>query len=182
MKDRDCKCRIVPPPPQGPQGPPGKPGPQGPQGPMGLQGPTGPTGPTGPEVREINLAAQTVDLAADNNFVGLGTSGSFIANNVVMIKSSTITDMTFSTRDNPIAEDDTVSCTIVGSENCGAPINDKSISATVTGLSPESGCTDTVQGSASFCPGELLSVRIDASNPDQTLDSGVAVTILFTTS
>ncbi|MFS1519555.1 hypothetical protein V1503_24310 [Bacillus sp. SCS-151] len=51
MKDKDCKCRVVPPPPQGPQGPPGKQGPQGPQGPqgtMGIQGPTGETGSTGP--------------------------------------------------------------------------------------------------------------------------------------
>ncbi|MDX8366798.1 hypothetical protein [Cytobacillus sp. IB215665] len=37
MKDKDCKCRVVPP-PQGPQGPPGK------QGPMGLQGSPGPQG------------------------------------------------------------------------------------------------------------------------------------------
>ncbi|WP_214484948.1 hypothetical protein [Bacillus sp. SM2101] len=41
MKDKDCKCRVVPPPPQGPQGPPGKQGPQGPQGPLGPQGPPG---------------------------------------------------------------------------------------------------------------------------------------------
>ncbi|MDX8363198.1 BclA C-terminal domain-containing protein [Cytobacillus sp. IB215316] len=34
-KEKDCKCRVVPPPPQGPQGPPGK---QGPQGPMGIPG------------------------------------------------------------------------------------------------------------------------------------------------
>ncbi|MDX8366109.1 hypothetical protein [Cytobacillus sp. IB215665] len=34
-KDKDCKCRVVPPPPQGPQGPPGKPGPPGPPGPPG---------------------------------------------------------------------------------------------------------------------------------------------------
>ncbi|WP_214484725.1 hypothetical protein [Bacillus sp. SM2101] len=38
MKDKDCKCRVVPPPPQGPQGPLGKQGPQGPQGPMGIPG------------------------------------------------------------------------------------------------------------------------------------------------
>ncbi|MDX8363464.1 hypothetical protein [Cytobacillus sp. IB215316] len=38
MKDKDCKCRVVPPPPQGPQGPPGKQGPQGPIGPMGIPG------------------------------------------------------------------------------------------------------------------------------------------------
>ncbi|WP_214484739.1 hypothetical protein [Bacillus sp. SM2101] len=37
-KDKDCKCRVVPPLPQGPQGLPGKPGPQGPQGPMGPPG------------------------------------------------------------------------------------------------------------------------------------------------
>ncbi|MDX8362986.1 hypothetical protein [Cytobacillus sp. IB215316] len=41
MKDKDCKCRVVPPPPQGPQGSPGK------QGPMGLQGPPGPPGQPG---------------------------------------------------------------------------------------------------------------------------------------
>ncbi|WP_214484343.1 hypothetical protein [Bacillus sp. SM2101] len=35
MKDKDCKCRVVPPPPPGPQGPPGKQGPQGPPGPPG---------------------------------------------------------------------------------------------------------------------------------------------------
>ncbi|MFS1516433.1 hypothetical protein [Bacillus sp. SM2101] len=38
MKGKDCKCRVVPPPPQGPQGPPGK---QGAQGPPGPQGPPG---------------------------------------------------------------------------------------------------------------------------------------------
>ncbi|WP_214484941.1 hypothetical protein [Bacillus sp. SM2101] len=38
MKDKDCKCRVVPPPLQGPQGPPGKQGAQGPQGPMGVPG------------------------------------------------------------------------------------------------------------------------------------------------
>ncbi|MDX8363199.1 hypothetical protein [Cytobacillus sp. IB215316] len=38
MKDKDCKCRVVPPPPQGPPGPPGK---QGPQGPIGPPGPPG---------------------------------------------------------------------------------------------------------------------------------------------
>ncbi|MFS1519457.1 C1q-like domain-containing protein [Bacillus sp. SCS-151] len=39
MKDKDCKCRVVPPPPQGPQGPPGKQGLQGPQGIPGLSDP-----------------------------------------------------------------------------------------------------------------------------------------------
>ncbi|MFS1519131.1 hypothetical protein V1503_22100 [Bacillus sp. SCS-151] len=38
MNDKNCACRIVPPPPQGPQGPPGK---QGPQGPMGNPGTPG---------------------------------------------------------------------------------------------------------------------------------------------
>ncbi|MDX8367954.1 hypothetical protein [Cytobacillus sp. IB215665] len=38
MKDKGCKCRVVPPPPSGPQGPPGKQGPQGIQGPMGIPG------------------------------------------------------------------------------------------------------------------------------------------------
>ncbi|MGM7684574.1 hypothetical protein ACSVDA_20845 [Cytobacillus sp. Hm23] len=38
MKEKDCKCRVVPPPPQGPQGPRGKPGPQGPPGPIGPPG------------------------------------------------------------------------------------------------------------------------------------------------
>ncbi|MDX8363214.1 hypothetical protein [Cytobacillus sp. IB215316] len=41
MKDKGCKCRVVPSPPQGPQGPPGKQGPQGVQGPMGTPGPPG---------------------------------------------------------------------------------------------------------------------------------------------
>ncbi|MDX8363385.1 hypothetical protein [Cytobacillus sp. IB215316] len=36
--NKECKCRVVPPPPQGPQGLPGKQGPQGPQGPMGTPG------------------------------------------------------------------------------------------------------------------------------------------------
>ncbi|WP_214484023.1 hypothetical protein [Bacillus sp. SM2101] len=35
MKDKDCKCKVVPPPPKGPPGPPGKQGPQGPPGPPG---------------------------------------------------------------------------------------------------------------------------------------------------
>ncbi|MDX8365480.1 C1q-like domain-containing protein [Cytobacillus sp. IB215665] len=71
MEDKDCKCRVVPPPPKGPQGPPGKPGGQGPmgiQGPTGSTGPTGPTGPTGtPKIvsfRAENNAQQDVPATA----------------------------------------------------------------------------------------------------------------------
>ncbi|MDX8363456.1 hypothetical protein [Cytobacillus sp. IB215316] len=38
MKDKDCKCKVVPTPPQGPQGPPGKQGPRGPMGNPGMPG------------------------------------------------------------------------------------------------------------------------------------------------
>ncbi|WP_214484697.1 hypothetical protein [Bacillus sp. SM2101] len=44
MKDKGCKCRVVPPPLHGP---PGKPGPQGQ---MGMQG------QPGPQVEKIYLA------------------------------------------------------------------------------------------------------------------------------
>ncbi|MDX8363388.1 hypothetical protein [Cytobacillus sp. IB215316] len=175
MKDKDCKCRVVPPPPQGPQGPPGK---QGPQGPQGV---TGATGEPGPEVMKIYLAAQTVDLSLDNNFVGLGTSGVFIENIVVIPEDATITDLIFSTRDNNILAQESVSCEIFLDSFCGASLVDTGIEATVTGPSPGSqNCCGTATANFGVLQCDLLSVRITATDVNQTLDRGVAATIRFT--
>ncbi|MDX8363455.1 hypothetical protein [Cytobacillus sp. IB215316] len=185
MKEKDCKCRVIPLPPPGPQGPPGKPGPQGPAGPMGMQGPQGATGATGepgPEVREIHLAAQTVDLATvGENFVGLGTSGTFQENNVVIPQDATITDLIFSTRLNNIAVNQSVMCEIIANSTCGSTISGSNFVATVTGPSPgQTNCCGVEQGNLSVSQCDLLAVRITATDTNQTLTAGVAATILYT--
>ncbi|MGM7685100.1 hypothetical protein ACSVDA_23625 [Cytobacillus sp. Hm23] len=85
---------------------------------------------------KIYLAAQSVDLTTDNNFVGLGTSGNLDQNNVVILEDATITDLIFSTRDNSISSQQSVMCEIVTSSLCGASPEGSNIVATVNGPSP----------------------------------------------
>ncbi|MDX8365481.1 hypothetical protein [Cytobacillus sp. IB215665] len=179
MKEKDCKCRVVPPPPQGPQGP------QGPPGPMGMQGPPGPMGmqgPPGPEVMKIELAAPSVStVLSPDNFVGLGTSGNFAQNNVVIAQDATITDLIFSTRDNSITMGESVMCQIIIDSFCGSSLSTTGIVATVEGPSPGlQNCCGTATGNFSVSQCDLLSVRITATDTGQPLDNGVAATILFT--
>ncbi|WP_250886875.1 hypothetical protein [Bacillus sp. SM2101] len=80
MKDKDCKCRVVPPLPQGPQGPPGKQGPQGPQGPQGSMGTPGTPGSA------LGLCQITgiQDTAIQGAGVTFGTSGPCIGLTIPM--------------------------------------------------------------------------------------------------
>ncbi|WP_214484738.1 hypothetical protein [Bacillus sp. SM2101] len=68
MKDKDCKCRVVPPTPQGPQGPQGKQGPQGPPGPMG------PPGMPGSALGFCEIIGPTTENSSDED-VPFGTAG-----------------------------------------------------------------------------------------------------------
>ncbi|MFS1515853.1 hypothetical protein V1503_04920 [Bacillus sp. SCS-151] len=78
MKEKGCKCRGVPP---QLHGPPGKPGPQGQ---MGMQG------QPGPQVEKIYLA--TNQLVGDSSFIGLGTAGGFINNNMSYQRMQSLQD------------------------------------------------------------------------------------------
>ncbi|MFS1515883.1 hypothetical protein V1503_05075 [Bacillus sp. SCS-151] len=99
MKEKDCKCRIVPALPQGPQGPPGKPGPQGP---MGFQGPTGPSGPTGSVLGACQILGPPSQLPEEQMNVMFGITGPCIGgltfannNNAIQLSEVGLYEITF---------------------------------------------------------------------------------------
>ncbi|MDX8363471.1 hypothetical protein [Cytobacillus sp. IB215316] len=89
MKEKDCKCRVVPPSPQGPQGPPGKQGPQGPPGP-----PANVLGVCQIEgvQREVASQGQDVTFGATGPCMNLSTADN---NNAIQLSDVAIYEISF---------------------------------------------------------------------------------------
>jgi hypothetical protein len=128
----------------------------------------------------IYLAAFPVN---PTQFVGLGTSSNNpLRNTVVIPQNATITGMILNIRDEPLATGETVSAQILRSTNCGNTFAVTGIIATVTGPNNPTtpNCCAFVVADFDVNQCDLLTVQITRSDTGESLENGVAVTIMFT--
>ncbi len=167
--------------PPGPTGATGEPGPPGPTGATGEPGPPGPTGATGepgPSVIAITLANPRIQGSPNGRFVGVGSKGPFIENNVVVPQNALITGFVLSIRDEAVTGDEEIKGTIwVDSSGCGTEPQPLDISVTFKADDdPFECCKHAVFEPVPLSQCDLLSVEILGKD---ALESGVTATILL---